>query len=65
MSVRQIPSSIIIVARKNDRALFLGDLPPEAQPEDILNSVRGGMVESLKLTGKNYAFLQFVDHEGA
>lgn len=50
----------------NMRTVYLGNIPPEITPEEILNHVHSGVVESLKLLPKkNCAFISFLNSSSA
>jgi RNA recognition motif-containing protein len=54
------------VATETSRTIYLGNVPREAEPNDILKYVKTGMVESLKIMPeKGCAFLAFVDPTSA
>lgn len=44
------------------RTVYLGNIPPETSPEEILGHVRSGQIESVRLLqDKNCAFISFLD----
>jgi RNA recognition motif-containing protein len=44
------------------RTVYLGNIPPETSAEEILNHVRSGQIESVRLLpDKNCAFISFLD----
>lgn len=48
------------------RTVYLGNLPPEITAHELLNYVRSGIVESLRLVpSKNCAFVSFLDDKAA
>jgi RNA recognition motif-containing protein len=48
------------------RTVYLGNIPPETSAEEILNHVRSGQVESVRLLpDKNCAFISFLDSSSA
>ncbi|KAI5308477.1 hypothetical protein KEM55_005596, partial [Ascosphaera atra] len=48
------------------RTVYLGNLPPETSAEEILNHVRSGQIESVRmLSDKNCAFISFLDSSSA
>lgn len=50
----------------NSRTVYLGHIAPETTPEEILNHVRSGVVESFKLLPeKNCAFISFLSPTSA
>lgn len=53
-------------ASEMSRTIYLGNVPKDASPTEILNNVKTGAVESLKiLPEKSCAFLSFVDPAAA
>jgi len=50
----------------NSRTVYLGNIPPETTAEEILNHVRSGQIESVRLLpDKNCAFISFLDASSA
>jgi RNA recognition motif-containing protein len=48
------------------RTVYLGNIPPETSAEEILNHVRSGQIESVRLLAdKNCAFISFLDSSSA
>jgi len=48
------------------RTVYLGNIPPETSPEEILSHVRSGQIESVRLIpDKNCAFISFIDGSSA
>lgn len=48
------------------RTVYLGNIPADIQPNELLDYVRSGILESVKiLPAKNCAFISFVDHQSA
>lgn len=48
------------------RTVYLGNIPPETSAEEILNHVRSGQIESVRLLpDKNCAFISFLDGSSA
>ncbi|KAL1991204.1 hypothetical protein VTN49DRAFT_5708 [Thermomyces lanuginosus] len=48
------------------RTVYLGNIPPETSAEEILNHVRSGQIESVRLLpDKNCAFISFLDSSSA
>lgn len=48
------------------RTVYLGNVPPETTAEELLNHVRSGIVESVKIVPeKTCAFVSFLDHASA
>ena len=48
------------------RTVYLGNIPAETTPEEILNHVRSGQIESVRLLqDKNCAFISFLDSNSA
>ena len=48
------------------RTVYLGNIPPETPAEEILNHVRSGQIESVRLLpDKNCAFISFLDGSSA
>lgn len=48
------------------RTVYLGNVPAETTAEEVLNHVRSGIVENLKMVPeKNCAFVSFLDHSSA
>ena len=48
------------------RTVYLGNIPPETSAEEILNHVRSGQIESVRLLpDKNCAFISFLDGASA
>ncbi|KAL3435657.1 hypothetical protein BDV09DRAFT_67740 [Aspergillus tetrazonus] len=48
------------------RTVYLGNIPPETPAEEILNHVRSGQIESVRLLpDKNCAFISFLDSNSA
>ncbi|KAA8898673.1 hypothetical protein TRICI_006490 [Trichomonascus ciferrii] len=48
------------------RTVYLGNVPNDTTPEELLNHVRSGVVESVKMVPeKNCAFISFLDHSSA
>ncbi|KAK5135509.1 hypothetical protein LTR08_005144 [Meristemomyces frigidus] len=48
------------------RTVYLGNIPPETSPEEILGHVRSGQIESVRLLpDKNCAFISFLDGSSA
>lgn len=54
------------MATASSRTVYLGNIPPETPAEEILNHVRSGQVESVRLLpDKNCAFISFLDNSAA
>ncbi|KJY00050.1 differentiation regulator like protein [Zymoseptoria brevis] len=50
----------------SSRTVYLGNIPPETTPEEILSHVRSGQIESVRLLpDKNCAFISFLDASSA
>lgn len=48
------------------RTVYLGNIPPDTQAEEILGHVRSGQIESVRLLAdKNCAFISFLDSSSA
>lgn len=48
------------------RTVYLGNIPANIQPNELLDYVRSGILESIKiLPQKNCAFISFIDHQSA
>lgn len=48
------------------RTVYLGNVPSDIQPNELLDYVRSGILESVKiLPSKNCAFISFIDHQSA
>lgn len=48
------------------RTVYLGNLPSEIEPNELLDYVRSGILESVKiLSAKNCAFISFIDLQSA
>jgi RNA recognition motif-containing protein len=48
------------------RTVYLGNIPPDTSPEEILGHVRSGQIESVRLLpDKNCAFISFLDANAA
>lgn len=48
------------------RSVYLGNMPSDIQPNELLDYVRSGIIESVKiLPAKNCAFISFVDRQSA
>ncbi|CAK7897207.1 RNA-binding protein Mrn1p [[Candida] anglica] len=48
------------------RTVYLGNIPSDIQPNELLDYVRSGILESVKiLPAKNCAFISFIDHQSA
>lgn len=48
------------------RTVYLGNIPSDIQPNELLDYVRSGILESVRiLPAKNCAFISFVDHQSA
>lgn len=48
------------------RTVYLGNIPSDIQPNELLDYVRSGILELVKiLPNKNCAFISFVDHQSA
>ncbi|KAK6466087.1 hypothetical protein DFJ63DRAFT_282033 [Scheffersomyces coipomensis] len=48
------------------RTVYLGNIPNDIQPNELLDYVRSGILESVKiLPAKNCAFISFIDHQSA
>lgn len=48
------------------RTVYLGNIPPDTPPEEILGHVRSGQIESFRLLAdKNCAFISFLDSSAA
>lgn len=48
------------------RTVYLGNVPNDTTPEELLDHVRSGIVESVKMVSeKNCAFISFLDHSSA
>lgn len=48
------------------RTVYLGNIPCETTVDEVLNHVRSGIVENIKMvTEKNCAFVSFLDHASA
>lgn len=55
-----------VTANNAVRTVYLGNVPPEATIEDVLNHVRGGPLESIRLLPeKNCIFVSFLDGAAA
>ncbi|KAL5598884.1 uncharacterized protein BROUX77_005917 [Berkeleyomyces rouxiae] len=53
-------------AAGNSRTVYLGNIPAETPAEEILNHVRSGQIESVRLLpDKNCAFISFLDASSA
>ncbi|KAI9836912.1 MAG: hypothetical protein M1837_003229 [Sclerophora amabilis] len=54
------------VGSGTSRTVYLGNIPPETPPEEILSHVRSGQIESVRLLpDKNCAFISFLDGSSA
>ncbi|TQS38779.1 hypothetical protein Golomagni_00706 [Golovinomyces magnicellulatus] len=54
------------VGSSTSRTVYLGNIPPETSPEEILSHVRSGQIESVRLIpDKNCAFISFLDCSSA
>lgn len=54
------------VVSGTSRTVYLGNIPPETPAEEILNHVRSGQIESVRLLpDKNCAFISFLDGSSA
>lgn len=48
------------------RTVYLGNIPADIEPHELLDYVRSGILESVKIIpSKNCAFISFVDHQSA
>lgn len=48
------------------RTVYLGNIPSDIQPNELLDYVRSGILENVKiLPAKNCAFISFIDHQSA
>ncbi|RLV96464.1 RNA-binding protein MRN1 [Spathaspora sp. JA1] len=48
------------------RTVYLGNIPSDIQPNELLDYVRSGILESVRiLPARNCAFISFVDHQSA
>ncbi|KAK6458180.1 uncharacterized protein RJT20DRAFT_133621 [Scheffersomyces xylosifermentans] len=48
------------------RTVYLGNIPADIQPNELLDYVRSGILENVKiLPAKNCAFISFIDHQSA
>lgn len=48
------------------RTVYLGNIPSDIQPNELLDYVRSGILESVKIIpSKSCAFISFVDHQSA
>ncbi|KAJ9106496.1 RNA-binding protein [Naganishia cerealis] len=48
------------------RTVYLGNIPSDIEPNELLDYVRSGILESVKiLPAKNCAFISFIDHQSA
>ncbi|KAF2675207.1 hypothetical protein BT63DRAFT_474852 [Microthyrium microscopicum] len=62
MAGQMMPSMI----SGTSRTVYLGNIPPETSAEEILNHVRSGQIESVRLLpDKNCAFISFLDSSSA
>lgn len=64
------PVGVAMGAPKNNaapsRTVYLGNIPADIQPNELLDYVRSGILESVKiLPAKNCAFILFIDHQSA
>ncbi|PNS16123.1 Negative regulator of differentiation 1 [Sphaceloma murrayae] len=60
MAMAQAPMSA------QSRTVYLGNIPPDTTPEEILSHVRSGQIESVRLLpDKNCAFISFLDSGSA
>lgn len=54
------------LASGTSRTVYLGNIPPETPAEEILNHVRSGQIESVRLLpDKNCAFISFLESSSA
>ncbi|KAI5952925.1 hypothetical protein KGF57_004131 [Candida theae] len=48
------------------RTVYLGNIPSDIQPNELLDYVRSGILENVKIIpAKNCAFISFIDHQSA
>ncbi|CUM62629.1 uncharacterized protein PRCAT00000183001 [Priceomyces carsonii] len=48
------------------RTVYLGNIPSDIEPNELLDYVRSGILENVKiLPSKNCAFISFIDHQSA
>ncbi|CAH6720116.1 RNA-binding protein Mrn1p [[Candida] jaroonii] len=48
------------------RTVYLGNIPNDIEPHELLDYVRSGILENVKiLPSKNCAFISFIDHQSA
>ncbi|EGV61987.1 hypothetical protein CANTEDRAFT_125404 [Yamadazyma tenuis ATCC 10573] len=59
-------SSVNVSNGAPSRTVYLGNIPNDIEPRELLDYVRSGILESVKiLPNKNCAFISFVDHQSA
>lgn len=62
--VAQQPSATTLVAPS--RTVYLGNIPSDIEPNELLDYVRSGILENVKiLPSKNCAFISFIDLQSA
>ncbi|KAG5419817.1 hypothetical protein I9W82_001697 [Candida metapsilosis] len=48
------------------RTVYLGNIPADIEPNELLDYVRSGILENVKIiAAKNCAFISFIDHQSA
>ncbi|KAI5956889.1 hypothetical protein KGF54_000507 [Candida jiufengensis] len=48
------------------RTVYLGNIPSDVEPHELLDYVRSGILENVKIIpSKNCAFISFIDHQSA
>ena len=59
-----VPMSVLTA--QGNRTVYLGGIAPDTTCEDLCNSIRGGILNSIRyLPAKNIAFVSFVDPQAA
>lgn len=62
----QLAASAVEILKGESRVIYIGNIPEGTITSDIINVVRGGMIDSIKLMPeKHCCFLRFVDTHGA
>ncbi|KAF9983704.1 hypothetical protein BGZ75_004846 [Mortierella antarctica] len=58
--------SMSVLTAQGNRTVYLGGIGPDTTCEDLCNTIRGGILNSIRyLPAKNIAFVSFVDPEAA
>lgn len=60
------PANDLIGTSAPSRTVYLGNVPPDISPEELLNHVRSGIIENVRiLPSKMCAFISFIDESSA